>query len=66
MEIVNKLREAEARLESLSKEFQGLESEKQAYLKKIMSGGQLFREVKETDKAIKEKERLDSGETEGA
>jgi chromosome segregation ATPase len=55
MEIVNKLREAEARLESLSKEFQGLESEKQAYLKKIMSGGQLFREVKETDKAIKEK-----------
>ena len=54
-DILKKLKRAERRLESLSQEFQSLESEKQSYLKEIMRGGQLFREVKKLDQVIKEK-----------
>jgi len=49
------LKEAETRLESLSREFQILESEKRGYLQEIMKGGQLSKMVKEADQAIKEK-----------
>ena len=54
-DILKKLKRAERRLESLSQEFQSLESEKQSYLKEIMRGGQLFREVKKLDQVIKAK-----------
>jgi chromosome segregation ATPase len=54
-DILKKLKQAEKRLESLSQEFQSLESEKQSYLKEIMRGGQFFREVKKLDQVIKEK-----------
>jgi len=54
-DILKKLKRAERRLESLSQEFQSLESEKQSYLKEIMRGGQLLREVKKLDQVIKEK-----------
>jgi chromosome segregation ATPase len=54
-DIWHKLRRAEKRFESLSREFQSLESEKRAYLQEIMKGRQLFREVKEADQAIKKK-----------
>ena len=54
-DILNKLRRAETRLESLSQNFQSLESEKQGYLQEIMRGAQLFREVKKADQVIKEK-----------
>lgn len=54
-EILKKLKQAERRLESLSREAQSLESEKQGYLKEIMSGGQLFREVEKADQVIKRK-----------
>lgn len=54
-DILKKLKRAERRLESLSQEFQSLESEKQRYLKEIMRGGQLLREVKKLDQVIKAK-----------
>jgi chromosome segregation ATPase len=54
-EILKKLKKAETRLESLSQEFQSLESGKKTYLQAILKGEQLFREVKETDQLLKEK-----------
>ena len=54
-DIVKKLKRAERRLQSLSQEFQNLESGKKSYLQEIMKGGQLFREVKETDQLLKKK-----------
>ena len=54
---LKKLKRAERRLESLTQQFQSVESEKQGYLREIMRGGQLFREVKRADQAIK-KNRL--------
>jgi hypothetical protein len=51
----HKLRRAEKRLESLSRELETLESQKQGYLHEIVRGGQLFREVKKADQAIKNK-----------
>ena len=56
-DILKKLKRAERRLESLTQPFQSVESEKQGYLREIMRGGQLFREVKRADQAIK-KNRL--------
>lgn len=55
LDILNRLEKAEARLGSLSRELEALESRKQDYLREIMRGGQHFREVKETDRAITEK-----------
>lgn len=54
-DILKKLKRAERRLESLTQQFQSVESEKQGYLREIMRGGQLFREVKRADQAIKKK-----------
>lgn len=54
-DIWHKLRRAEKRLESLSRELETLESQKQGYLQEIVRGGKLFREVKEADQAIKKK-----------
>ena len=54
-DILKNLKRAERRLESLSQKIQRLESEKQGYLQEIMRGGQLFREVKKADQAIKKK-----------
>jgi len=54
-DIWDKLKQAETRLDSLSQEFQSLESEKRGYLQEIMRGRQLFREVKKADQAIKKK-----------
>ena len=55
LDILNRLKQAEALHESLSRELESLESQKRGYLQEIMRGGQLFREVKETDQAITEK-----------
>ncbi len=54
-DIWHKLRRAEKRLESLSRELETLESQKQGYLQEIVRGGRLFREVKEVDQGIKKK-----------
>lgn len=54
-DILNRLKQAEAWLESLSRELETLEAQKQGYLQEIVRGGQLLREVKETDQAITEK-----------
>lgn len=54
-DIWSRVKQAEKRLESLSRQFQRLESQKKGYLQEIMRGGQLFREVKKADQAIKEK-----------
>lgn len=55
LDIWYKLRRAEKRLESLSRELETLDSQKQGYLQEIVRGGQLFIEVKEADQAIKKK-----------
>jgi len=54
-DIWSRLKQAEKRLESLSRQFQRLESQKKGYLQEIMRGGQLFREMKKADQAMKEK-----------
>ena len=54
-DILKKLKRAEKRLDSLSEEFQSLESGKKGYLQELMKGEQLFREVKETDQLLKKK-----------
>lgn len=59
--IWDKLKQAETRFESLSREFQSLESEKREYLQELMRGRQLFREVKKADQAIQEKSLAISG-----
>ena len=53
--ILPKLKQADRFLESLSQEFQQLETEKQAYLREIMMGAQRSKEVKDSDQAIKQK-----------
>jgi chromosome segregation ATPase len=54
-DVLDKLRKAERRLEKLSQECERLEAEKQEYLKEIMRGGQLYREVEKADEAVKGK-----------
>jgi hypothetical protein len=54
-DILKKLRSAERRLQSLSRESQTLESEKGRCLQEIMRGQHLFREVKETDQLLEKK-----------
>lgn len=56
-DILNRLKQAEAWLESLRRELETLESQKQGYLQEIVRGGKLLREVKKADQAIKEKHR---------
>jgi chromosome segregation ATPase len=54
-DVLDKLRKAERRLEKLSQECERLEAEKQEYLKEIMRGSQLYREVEKADEAMKGK-----------
>jgi hypothetical protein len=56
--VLERLREAEARLEFLNREIRSLESEKQGYLKEIMKGGQRFSDVKRIDQALQDRSVL--------
>jgi chromosome segregation ATPase len=54
-DVLDKLKKAERRLDTLSQEFQVLEARKQEYLREIMRGGQLYNEVERADLALKKK-----------
>ncbi len=54
-DILKKLRTAERRLQSLSRETETLESEKKRCLQEMMKGGDFFKEVKEIDRLLKKK-----------
>jgi len=54
-EVLEKLRQAEARLECLNREIRNLESDKQSYLKEIMKGGRRSLQVKRIDRALRER-----------
>ena len=53
--VLEKLKKAERRLDTLSQEFQVLEARKQEHLREIMRGGQLYNEVERADLALKKK-----------
>jgi chromosome segregation ATPase len=54
-EVLEKLRQAEARLDLLKQEIQDLESKKQSHLQEIMKGGGGSQRVKKTGEALREK-----------
>jgi chromosome segregation ATPase len=54
-DVLEKLKKAERRLDTLSQEFQVLEARKQEHLREIMRGGQLYNEVERADLALKKK-----------
>jgi len=56
-EVLKKLKRAESRLDTLTREFQDLVSEKQTYLEEIMKGGKRSQEVQRIDRAIHERNR---------
>ncbi len=57
-QVLKKLKRAESRLDTLTKELQDLVSEKQTYLEEIMKGGKRSHEVQRIDQAIQEKNRV--------
>ena len=57
LDVVKKLKRAEMRLRSLTRDLQSLEARKQGYLQDMVRGGKLLREVKEAEQAITRKHR---------
>jgi chromosome segregation ATPase len=57
LDVVKKLKRAETRLRSLTRDLQSLEARKQGYLQDMVRGGKLLREVKEAEQGITRKHR---------